>query len=453
MDIKIQSFEMQKSEGPVQIRIAYEEDNLHEEVFINVYLYDETQNLRVQALFRGEPITCMLSEEYASLGCIKGDITGGVWQAILLSEKEIPSLKYIIGPYRLDHQVEDTEKTDPILKTGETWYRGDFHTHTLLSDGCISLEEVPEILKKNKLDFVFLTDHNMIHPYFTKYHHIFSGTELTLSIGHMNFHGIKEVPFKSFKKFTELLAQGVSDPIVIIDSIQASHLSVNHPFMKPWEYSYGEMPLDKIDSLEIICDPTWHTASKANDLALKFIQFLWSQGHKITAIGGSDAHLPYGVCYEGASSPSWYGDPATCVYAKALTEDEILKGVKRGAVYVARSLTLDIVINEGNNFVGDVLKERELVYKIGSSDLKKTVYVYLIINEEKICCEPLACGNFLIFHLNLEEGYKSISIEVRNDKKELVGCVNPIYYGTKEAAFTTWQQAIGAFCIQEGVHL
>lgn len=426
MDIKIQSFEMQKSEGSVQIRIAYEEDNLHEETSINVYLYDETQNLRVQALFRGEPITCMLSEEYASLGCIKGDITGGVWQAVLLSEKEIPSLKYIIGSYSLDHQVEETEQVDPIVKTRETWYRGDFHTHTLLSDGCISLEEVPEILKKNKLDFVFLTDHNMIHPYFNKYHHIFSGTELTLSIGHVNFHGIKEVPFKSFKKFTELLAQGVSDPIVIIDSIQASHLSVNHPFMKPWEYSYGEMPLDKIDSLEIICDPTWRTAPEANDLALKFSQFLWHHGHKITAIGGSDAHLPYGECYEGASSPSWYGDPATFVYAKTLTEDEILRGVKAGRVYVTRSLTLDILINEGRNFVGDILKEKELVYKIGSSDLKETAYVYLVTNEKKVSCKELVCEGAVVFLLNLEEGYKSISIEVRNDKKELIGCINPI---------------------------
>jgi hypothetical protein len=223
--------------------------------------------------------------------------------------------------------------------------------------------------------------------------------------------------------------------------------------MKPWHYTYGEMPLDEIGTLEIICDPTWKTAREDNELAIRFIRFLWASGHKITAIGGSDAHLPYGKAYEWASTPSWYGDPATFVYAKGLEQNQILEGLKKGHVYISRGVRLDLIINNGKYLPGDRVRERSLSYYIGSPDITFNAYVHLIINGKRKCTKELKPSSVANFRVRLSKDYKSISLEVRDTDNQFLAYVNPVYYGRRSPAFTTWQQAIEAFSLQEGVRI
>src|SRR5699024_9351246 len=51
------------------------------------------------------------------------------------------------------HQVFQQEKK---------WYKGDFHTHTIYSDGEMTREENIEMANKQSLDFFVATDHNII---------------------------------------------------------------------------------------------------------------------------------------------------------------------------------------------------------------------------------------------------------------------------------------------------
>ena len=44
------------------------------------------------------------------------------------------------------------------------WFRGDLHAHTVLSDGHNTLEAATEIIERQQLDFMFLTEHNICHP-------------------------------------------------------------------------------------------------------------------------------------------------------------------------------------------------------------------------------------------------------------------------------------------------
>lgn len=46
-----------------------------------------------------------------------------------------------------------------IDKNGKKWYKGNLHTHTTLSDGVKSPEEVIDLYIKNGYDFIALTDH------------------------------------------------------------------------------------------------------------------------------------------------------------------------------------------------------------------------------------------------------------------------------------------------------
>ena len=44
---------------------------------------------------------------------------------------------------------------------GYKWYVGVPHCHTTASDGGLTLEELIKKAKKNKLDFLMITDHNV----------------------------------------------------------------------------------------------------------------------------------------------------------------------------------------------------------------------------------------------------------------------------------------------------
>lgn len=455
MFLDIQEYEIKQDSSAVRILIEEEQPVLAEnkEPFVNYYFYDETKALRAQGLYRGKTLSCILSQDYASIGCVKGVVQQGKWQLILISEKELPNLKCTI---EYDIEIEkDQNRPISIYRAyeayKEAWHKGDFHTHTSLSDGCLDLKEAEEALVKNGLDFIFLTDHNVVHPDLKEYQGFFGGMELTLGAGHMNLHGIKSVPFENYKDFTALLSKGQLSIEDLLDKIKALSISINHPFMKPWEYTYEEMPLEKIGAIEVVCDPTWKSAQAANDLAIRFIHFLWTKGHRIVAIGGSDSHLPYGATYEWANTPSWYGDPATFVYAKGLTEEKILSGVKMGRVYISRGPLLEMRINGGKYLPGDTLKERSITYELSSPNLKEKVCATLIINGKKKCVKRLEPSKTLIFRVKLGINYSSVSIEIRDEKDEFLAIINPIFYGRKETTYTTWKQAIDAFRLQEGV--
>ena len=76
--------------------------------------------------------------------------------------------------------------------------------------------------------------------------------------------------------------------------------SINHPFLTIWKWRYDQTDLDDIDCLEIINDPTYTDAKDANEKAVRFLDALWQDGHRIYGVGGSDSHNLIEERYEGA---------------------------------------------------------------------------------------------------------------------------------------------------------
>lgn len=71
--------------------------------------------------------------------------------------------------------------TTAFSKNGH-WYKGNLHTHTNLSDGTLSPEQVIELYKKSGYSFLAITDHNLFNAYpqfSTGTFLLISGTELT----------------------------------------------------------------------------------------------------------------------------------------------------------------------------------------------------------------------------------------------------------------------------------
>lgn len=254
--------------------------------------------------------------------------------------------KVWFGPVgHLDH--------DKIIKPETRYYRGDLHGHTTFSDGKMSPNEAMVVLEKSKLDFMALTEHNRI-PFGHRQGQVLllPAFELTLPNGHMNIWGVNTPDILSplLEKPENMLLKGVKT------YRDKSIISVNHPFMKPWAYEEKENSILEIDTLEVICDPTYVDSPKANREAVAFLDWIWEKGYTLFGVGGSDAHNHIWEHYEKASAPSIYGDPSTYVYCEGLSIQNLKDGLRNGHCYVSRWASLDLNIMAGLIRPGDAYK-------------------------------------------------------------------------------------------------
>lgn len=231
------------------------------------------------------------------------------------------------------------------LAPGPAWFAGDFHAHTLHSDafechdpgrsetrrGCQPWEVV-EAARTARLDFLAITDHN------TTSHHadlatlqeglstllLVRGQELTTFHGHANVYGTSTaIDFRlGFK------GRRIGD--VLRDVAAAGGvLSINHPGRETGDRCTGcgwdapETPWEQVAVMEVVNGPT----VEGPTAGLGFWQQRLNEGHRITAIGGSDDHA-------ARSDRGRVGRPATVVWARELSEAALLDGLRAGRVYI-----------------------------------------------------------------------------------------------------------------------
>lgn len=223
------------------------------------------------------------------------------------------------------------------------WYRGDFHSHTYCSDGYYSPNQLVEVALAEGLDFLAITDHNTIDAFGELSPEpdvlIIPGLEVTLNEGHFNVFGIPGwlewmEPICGGQITTSLAGQHRTTTELLRDITTAGLLtSMNHPFLKPWEWRDGTTELRFLDCLEIWNDPSWPDNVQANPQAVALWTDCLNAGYRLTAIGGSDYHRP--APRPGEDKPAErLGLPGTCVYAAELSTAAILAGLRQRAVYV-----------------------------------------------------------------------------------------------------------------------
>ena len=122
---------------------------------------------------------------------------------------------------------------------------------------------------------------------------ILPGVEITTKIGHCNLIGIDKMP----ERLPEIMEYADTPEVkeYLYEILREAKkrewiISINHPFLTIWKWKYGEVGLDDITCLEIINDPTYTDARESNDRAIRYLDFLWEDGHRIWGIGGSDSH-------------------------------------------------------------------------------------------------------------------------------------------------------------------
>lgn len=237
------------------------------------------------------------------------------------------------------------------LSSEPGWYRGDFHTHTAHSDGSCAVDgqrgpcpthETSDAARESGLDFVAITDHNTLsqladigrlqslNPNLL----LIPGTEITTFNGHANVIGNS-----AFLDF-QLGSPRLPTLEKLFDQVDATggFISVNHPSLPSGEICMGcgwtvkDTDWSRVAAIEIINGSTLRTAGAEGPLAgIVLWDKLLKQGHRITAIGGSDNH---DATDRTGEKQSPVGRPATVVHATELSASGVIAGVRSGRVYV-----------------------------------------------------------------------------------------------------------------------
>ena len=222
---------------------------------------------------------------------------------------------------------------------GLRWVAGDFHTHTLHSDGSTPVAAVAALGVAAGLDFVAITDHN------TEAHHaelpsvgrrlgigLIPGQELTTDSGHANaFGAIGAIDFRR-------------PAATWVDEVarRGGLLSINHPLGGDCSW---RQPLPAHPPLAEVWHSSWLDLRWGGPIAW---WEAWGLG-TTTPIGGSDWH--------DRSSLAPPGRPTTWVAVDAAAEgpDElptaVLAGLAAGRTSVAAGYNEPVLLRNGDTFL------------------------------------------------------------------------------------------------------
>ena len=296
-----------------------------------------------------------LSETDATPSYLPGAIPSGRWKLLIA----VPNIRTgVVAHYRAELRFNDPAEdhgfsTEP-LATGTRWYRGDLHMHTAHSDGsCASLtgKRVPcpvfvtaKTAAERGLDFIAITDHNTtsqydaireLQPYFDKLLFI-PGREITTFWGHFNEFGATE-----FIDYRE--TEGVLSLDQILKDVKAKGgiASINHADSPTGEVCMGcgwtppgPVDMDLFTGVEVINGGGLMSSADFWDKEI-------GEGHRLTAIGGSDNHdalIP-------AGKSNAIGRPTTVVEASELSVPGILEAIRKGRVFVDLTESRDKLID------------------------------------------------------------------------------------------------------------
>lgn len=329
------------------------------------------------------------------------------------------------------------------------WLRGDFHAHTLHSDGVLTAAEFLKEAEREELDFFAITDHNVwTFPEFDRpdYMTIIAGVEVTMDYGHFNVFAevgdkpswIDELPRPWPLRDPNAAPGGSQD---LLERIRGEGLrsSINHPMLYPWEWLDDETALKDVSIVEVWNDPTWPENQVANPAALDMWTRWLNAGSRATAVGGSDFHTPKG----GDRGDGWViegnrvGVPRTYVEAASNDPTAILEAVDVGKAYVTMgpSIELDVVLDGIEHGIGSRLGQVEGIAEISCrTNGGGRVRVELVRNGKLVASAGGRGGAGFEEELPIE-GDGWMRVDVRDEVSgQVVAFTNPVFFGSNAVA-------------------
>ncbi|MFG2073476.1 CehA/McbA family metallohydrolase [Nonomuraea maritima] len=281
---------------------------------------------------------------WATPGYLPGEPEAGTWH-VWLRLHRIPPQGL---DYTLDVTFETTAPPEPVVAEpphgerpprrdipdidGLRWYAGDFHAHTLHSDGSLSIPELAELAHGRGLDFLAVTDHNTVshHPWLRKVDRdimLLPGQEVTTDRGHANVFG--DVGWVDFRQPVDSWVDHAERENGII--------SINHPLGGDCAWL---QPVTRRPRVAEIWHSGWWDRRWGAPLS-------WARAWRddLVVIGGSDFHR--------MGEDGLPGAPTTWVLADATgpTVDGVLDGVRGGRTAVSAGPDAPLLLRLGDELL------------------------------------------------------------------------------------------------------
>lgn len=383
-----------------------------------------------------------ITPSWATPGYNAGPISPGTWNVVL-------------GPYsstsrgidwQLDIELGFDEVTasyspyhasvdlDP-LPSGEPeeslWLRGDFHMHSVYSDGRYTPDEQIRNAVARNLSFIFFTEHNtdsnnqVVGAYQAAVAPdllIGRGIEVTTRHGHWQALGLNQ------DQRIEWRYHPGDDPGYAAATHQVHRsgglVSINHPFQTCSRCDWGFDDWDHNDALEVWNGP-W---DPTDELAVQKWQQLLVVGKKTTAIGGSDAHSP----------PDINGLPTTVVKSRGRSQAAIIEGVRAGRAYLVEgpgmnlSFTVHVPSLSLTAQIGDKVKVPAAAKKSAKAEF--SAQGGLVGHKACFVSDAGYFYNATIVRDGQEivrkvpDGARFVRVEVRNATDGILALTNPVWF-------------------------
>jgi hypothetical protein len=276
-----------------------------------------------------------ISETQATPGYRPCQIIPGEWQILIGAYKVAPEGVTVQYEVKFDH------KTRRLLK-------GDLHTHTVVSDGVHTVEELAWKAKRSGLDFVAVTDHNQFISKEALPHlegvTMIPGVEWTHFRGHASFIGVDQ-PYDGIFA-TNTIEEARARFVTAFQ--RGALIIIDHPFEPGvgFEFDINALPRD--------CIEVWNGPMRESNLrAVGYWHQLLCAGEKIPACGGSDYHRDTPL--------KFLGGPTTCVFAESPGTSDILAAVRAGHGFITfapNGPTLELTAGEA--IMGDTVNWQTL---------------------------------------------------------------------------------------------
>lgn len=325
------------------------------------------------------------------------------------------------------------------------WLRGDFHAHTLYSDGVLTPREFLKEAEREELDFFAITDHNTwTYPEFEKPHYmaIIAGVEVTMEYGHFNVFSegdarpdwIDQLPQHPWPLRDPAIASGGSHELLETIKAEGLRSSINHPMTYPWEWLDDKTAISEMRMVEVWNDPSWPENQVANPAALQMWTRWLNAGSRATAVGGSDFHTPKALDRgDGWTVPGHrVGLPRTYVDANSNDPSTILQAVDAGRAYVTMGpmIEMNVRLREDEFSIGDRLGEVEGVADVWCRVSGRGQHAVELIGNGAVLASSTGKGGAGLEHSQPLEGDGWIRIDVRDEvTDQVVAFTNPIFFG------------------------
>ncbi|MGL5722359.1 MAG: CehA/McbA family metallohydrolase [Brevinema sp.] len=318
------------------------------------------------------------------------------------------------------------KKTSPNLLQAR-WLGGDVHTHTSFSDGRMSVVDLLDISRLRGLDFLAITDHNVLTPTPDSPLTILPAVEYTPDdFGHFNIYNVQEeIDYDAIHKPQADLNDSLQKMILWAREHHCP-ISINHPFDEECPSS-RDFFVGHVDFIEVINSPTDEAARIKNNRAVQAFDLIWNQGYKIFALGGSDAHR---AVINGKVRP---GTPLTRVHLSEISPEAVLGELQKGHSYLTMDESVAVKFVCGGE---EVLPGAEVSQPISMELFSGQSYRWNLIKDGIVLATDE--GKHVQFNDIFVPRGSYLRIEARDEHDEIIVFVNPFHNGVEIKRELRW---------------